>query len=153
MVQVMLRVSGDLDTHIKFYHEVRHVTHLHTLHACLHVHLLDLFLNHVSCVLCTGLHVTTDYRSHPYSHIHTLVRFPACMRHCTAYLSADSSSVWVDSLTHTKSCHVQVLGMRLIRKAHLAPGHHECAYMSYKPSERDGTWIELLLSDPSKVSV
>ena len=23
VVQVMLRVSGDLDTHIKFYHEVR----------------------------------------------------------------------------------------------------------------------------------
>ncbi len=43
--------------------------------------------------------------------------------------------------------------MRLIRKAHLAPGHHECAYMSYHPSERDGTWIELLLSDPAKVSV
>ena len=43
--------------------------------------------------------------------------------------------------------------MRLIRKAHLAPGHHECAYMSYKPFERDGTWIELLLSDPAKVSV
>lgn len=42
--------------------------------------------------------------------------------------------------------------MRLIRKAHLAPGHHECAYMSYKPSERDGTWIELLLADPAKVS-
>lgn len=41
--------------------------------------------------------------------------------------------------------------MRLIRKAHLAPGHHECAYMSYKPSERDGTWIELLLADPAKV--
>lgn len=42
--------------------------------------------------------------------------------------------------------------MRLIRKAHLAPGHHECAYMSFKPSERDGTWIELLLADPAKVS-
>lgn len=41
--------------------------------------------------------------------------------------------------------------MRLIRKARLAPGHHECAYMSYKPSERDGTWIELLLADPAKV--
>ncbi len=27
MVQVMLRVSGDLDTHIKFYHEVGQVTH------------------------------------------------------------------------------------------------------------------------------
>lgn len=25
-LQVMLRVAGDLDTHIKFYHEVRHVT-------------------------------------------------------------------------------------------------------------------------------
>lgn len=43
--------------------------------------------------------------------------------------------------------------MRLIRKAHLAPGHHECAYMSYTPSERDGTWIELLLADPAKVSL
>ena len=43
--------------------------------------------------------------------------------------------------------------MRLIRKAHLAPGHHECAYMSYMPSERDGTWIELLLADPAKVSL
>ena len=43
--------------------------------------------------------------------------------------------------------------MRLIRKAHLAPGHHECAYMSFKPSERDGTWIELLLADPAKVSL
>lgn len=49
-------------------------------------------------------------------------------------------------------CGCQVLGMRLIRKAHLAPGHHECAYMSYKPSERDSTWIELLLADPAKVS-
>ena len=47
----------------------------------------------------------------------------------------------------------QVLGMRLIRKAHLAPGQHECAYMSFKPFERDGTWIELLLSDPAKVSL
>lgn len=55
-------------------------------------------------------------------------------------------------MTHTKLCHVKVLGMRLIRKAHLAPGHHECAYMSFKPSERDGTWIELLLSDPAQVS-
>ena len=43
--------------------------------------------------------------------------------------------------------------MRLIRKAHLAPGQHECAYMSFKPFERDGTWIELLLSDPAKVSL
>ena len=41
--------------------------------------------------------------------------------------------------------------MRLIRKAHLAPGVHECAYMSFKPSERDGTWIELLLADPAQV--
>lgn len=41
MVQVMLRVSGNLDTHIKFYREVGHVTHLHTLHASLYVHLLD----------------------------------------------------------------------------------------------------------------
>ena len=46
---------------------------------------------------------------------------------------------------------MQVLGMRLIRKAHLAPGVHECAYMSFKPSERDGTWIELLLADPAQV--
>lgn len=42
--------------------------------------------------------------------------------------------------------------MQLIRKAHLAPGHHECAYMSYKTSEKDSTWIELLLADPAKVS-
>jgi len=67
----MLRVSGDLDTHIKFYHEVRHVTHLHTLHACLHVYLLDLFLSHVSCMLCTGLHATMYYRSHPHLHTNT----------------------------------------------------------------------------------
>ncbi|DBA93938.1 hypothetical protein WJX82_010273 [Trebouxia sp. C0006] len=53
--------------------------------------------------------------------------------------------------THIKFYH-EVLGMRLIRKAHLAPGHHECAYMSYNPSERDGTWIELLLSDPAQVN-
>lgn len=93
MLQVMLRVSGDLDTHIKFYHEVRHVTHLHTLHACLHVYLLDLFLSHVSCLLCTGLHVTMYYRSHPYSHTHThssmlsgvhaaLHRVPVCRLLC-----------------------------------------------------------------------
>ena len=43
--------------------------------------------------------------------------------------------------------------MRLIRKAHLAPGHHECAYMGYKASERDCTWIELLLADSAKVSL
>ncbi|KAL3154764.1 hypothetical protein ABBQ38_011310 [Trebouxia sp. C0009 RCD-2024] len=53
--------------------------------------------------------------------------------------------------THIKFYH-EVLGMRLIRKAHLAPGHHECAYMSYKTSERDSTWIELLLADPAKVN-
>lgn len=52
--------------------------------------------------------------------------------------------------THIRFYH-EVLGMRLIRKAHLAPGQHECAYMSFKPFERDGTWIELLLSDPAKV--
>ena len=46
----------------------------------------------------------------------------------------------------------QVLGMRLIRKASLGPGQHECAYMSFKPFERDGSWIELLLADPAKVS-
>ncbi len=113
-------------------------------------------LSHVSCMLCTSLHVTMYYRSHPHLHTHTRYAFrhAYCMHaHCSTYLSADSSAMWTDSLTHTKLCHVQVLGMRLIRKAHLAPGHHECAYMSYKPSERDGTWIELLLSDPSKVSV
>ena len=67
------------------------------------------------------------------------------------YTSADSSAIWIDSY-QVVSCG-KVLGMRLIRKAHLAPGHHECAYMSFNPSERDGTWIELLLSDPAKVSV
>lgn len=52
--------------------------------------------------------------------------------------------------THIKFYH-EVLGMRLIRKASLAPGQHECAYMSFKPFERDGSWIELLLADPAKV--
>ena len=42
--------------------------------------------------------------------------------------------------------------MKLVRKASLGPGRHECAFMSYALSERDATWIELLLAEPQKVS-
>ena len=42
--------------------------------------------------------------------------------------------------------------MSLVKKAALGPQQHECAYVSYKPLERDSTWFELLVADPAKVT-
>ncbi len=75
---------------------------------------------------------------------------------CRSKSTLNMSHVGLSAVMGFVSCEwyvAQVLGMRLIRKARLAPNHHECAYLSFNPSERDGTWIELLLSDPAKVSL
>lgn len=69
MIQVMLRVSGDLDTHIKFYHEVQHLTLLRTLLACLYVHLQDPIPEPCELHAVHSLHINMYYRSH--LHIHT----------------------------------------------------------------------------------